>query len=64
MISIATPFSNAVKNVILSFPTLCQLCVCSNAESEGWLPFYLTLDAVNSYSRMQPSFFVDMEGKN
>jgi len=63
MISIATPSSNAVKNVVLPFPTLCRSYVC-NAESEGWLPFYLTLDAVNSYSRLQPSFFVDMEGKN
>jgi len=29
MISIATPSSNAVKNVVLPFPTLCRLYVCS-----------------------------------
>lgn len=36
--------------------------VC-NAESERWLPFYLNLDAVNSYSRLQPSFFSTQKAK-
>jgi hypothetical protein len=63
MTSIATLSSNAVKTAVLPFPKLCRLYVC-NAESEGWLPFYLTLDAVNSYSRLQPYFFVDTESKN